>query len=243
MKKRIYTLIFTILLIIPFNVNASEKKLNIYLFYGDGCPHCALEEEFLDDYLKDKDYITLNKYEVWKNNENQTKLADVKKILDNNDNGIPYLIIGNNALVGFTSNYSEDRIINTINYYLETDYEDKVGQYLGVVKNTETNKGDSKYETNEIDIPIIGKKDATNVSILLVTALIGFVDGVNPCAMWIRLFLISMLLGMKDKKRMWTLGITFLLASALVYFLFLISWLNLALFLNKIIYIRIAICA
>src|SRR5574344_827596 len=232
MKKIIYTLIFTILLIIPFNVNASEKKLNIYLFYGDGCPHCALEEEFLDDYLKDKDYITLNKYEVWKNNENQTKLADVKKILDNNDNGIPYLIIGNNALVGFTSNYSEDRIINNINYYLETDYEDKVGQYLGVVKNTETNKGDSKYETNEIDIPIIGKKDATNVSILLVTALIGFVDGVNPCAMWILLFLISMLL-----------GITFLLASALVYFLFLISWLNLALFLNKIIYIRIAICA
>ena len=58
MKKIIYTLIFTILLIIPFNVNASEKKLNIYLFYGDGCPHCALEEEFLDDYLKDKDYIT-----------------------------------------------------------------------------------------------------------------------------------------------------------------------------------------
>ena len=59
--------------------------------------------------------------------------------------------------------------------------------------------------------------------------------------MWILLFLISMLLGMKNKKRMWALGITFLVSSALVYFLFLISWLNLALFLNKIIYIRAAI--
>ena len=46
---------------------------------------------------------------------------------------------------------------------------------------------------------------------------------------------------MKNKKRMWALGITFLVSSALVYFLFLISWLNLAVFLNKIVYIRIAI--
>ena len=61
--------------------------------------------------------------------------------------------------------------------------------------------------------------------------------------MWILIFLISMLIGMKNKKRMWVLGITFLLSSALVYFLFLISWLNLAVFLNKIVYIRVAISA
>ena len=67
------------------------------------------------------------------------------------------------------------------------------------------------------------------------------VDGFNPCAMWILLFLISMLLGMKNKKRMWILGITFLASSALVYFLFLLSWLNLSVFLNKVLYIRVAI--
>lgn len=59
--------------------------------------------------------------------------------------------------------------------------------------------------------------------------------------MWILLFLISMLLGMKNKKRMWILGITFLASSALVYFLFLLSWLNLSIFLNKVLYIRVAI--
>ncbi|UKI57770.1 MAG: hypothetical protein L6V81_10900 [Clostridium sp.] len=51
----------------------------------------------------------------------------------------------------------------------------------------------------------------------------------------------SMLLGMKNTKRKWALGITFLLSSALVYFLFLISWLNLAVFLNKVIFIRMGI--
>ena len=59
--------------------------------------------------------------------------------------------------------------------------------------------------------------------------------------MWILIFLISMLLGMKDNKRKWSLGITFLVSSAFVYFLFLISWLNLAVFLNKIAYIRLGI--
>ena len=59
--------------------------------------------------------------------------------------------------------------------------------------------------------------------------------------MWILIFLISMLLGMKDSKRKWALGITFLVSSALVYFLFLISWLNLAVFLNKIIFVRMGI--
>jgi len=46
---------------------------------------------------------------------------------------------------------------------------------------------------------------------------------------------------MKNKKRMWALGITFLFTSAFVYFLFMIAWLNLAVLLNKIIYIRIGI--
>jgi hypothetical protein len=59
--------------------------------------------------------------------------------------------------------------------------------------------------------------------------------------MWVLLFLISLLLGMKDKKRRWILGITFIVASAFVYFLFMAAWLNLILFIGFIIWVRIAI--
>jgi hypothetical protein len=117
-----------------------------------------------------------------------------------------------------------------------------VGIYLGIVDEDESSSnGNAKYEENNVDIPIIGKKNIKDVPILLAAIIIGLVDGFNPCAMWILLFLISMLLGMKNKKRMWILGLSFLIASAAVYFLFLISWLNLAVFLNKIIYIRLGI--
>ena len=244
--KKIIT--FLLLLFIPIMVFGKEKDLNIYLFYGEGCPHCAAEEKFLESYLEDKSYIKLHKYEVYNNKENIDKYIKIHEMLNDNGNAIPYLIIGNNSITGYSSDATPERIRSTINYYRNVNYKDEVGIYLGVVnenetgnENTSIENGNQKYEGSQYDIPIIGKKDAKDVPILISSILIGLVDGFNPCAMWILIFLISMLLGMKNKKRMWTLGITFLVSSAAVYFLFLISWLNLAVFLNEIVYIRLGI--
>ena len=247
MKKIIYLLVFVILLI-PNILFAEEKEMHIYLFYGDGCPHCAKEEKFLDSYLKNKPYIRLHKYELWKHSENGKLYDGVHKLLKDDADGIPYLVIGNNSITGFDENSTPDSIRSTIQYYRNTDYKDSVGIYLGVVNENETGNnntsienGNVKYEETSVVIPILGKKDIKEVPILLSTVIIGLVDGFNPCAMWILIFLISMLLGMKNKKRMWALGITFLVSSAAVYFLFLISWLKLAIFLDKVSYIRLGI--
>ncbi len=75
----------------------------------------------------------------------------------------------------------------------------------------------------------------------LLTFVVALLDGFNPCAMWTLLFLISLLLGMNDRKRMWLLGTTFIAASALVYFLFLAAWLNLFLFLGFIVWVRLVV--
>lgn len=240
MKKKIYIFLF-FLTFIPSVVFASEKDLNIYLFYGDGCPHCAAEEKFLNEYLKKEKNVKLHKYEIWYDKDNAIKYKEVNKILNDNSNSIPYLIIGNNTISGYTEDITDEEIKNTINFYKNKKYKDKVGIYLGVVDENKYGDENVKYDSKEINIPVLGKVDAKKVSISLSAIVIGLVDGFNPCAMWILIFLISMLLGMKNKKRMWTLGITFLVSSALVYFLFLISWLNLAVFLNKIAYIRVAI--
>lgn len=242
MKKIIY-IIICILTFFPSLIFASEKDLNIYLFYGDGCPHCAAEEKFLNEYLKKDKSVKLHKYEIWYDTENAKKYKEVNKILNDNSNSIPYLIIGNNTISGYVEDITDEEIKNTINFYKNKSYKDKVGIYLGIVDENDESRSNLKYNNNEINIPVIGKVDAKKVSISLSAIVIGLVDGFNPCAMWILIFLISMLIGMKNKKRMWVLGITFLLSSALVYFLFLISWLNLAVFLNKIVYIRVAISA
>ena len=240
MKKFIYILLFTFLFV-PLFVSGSENEVNMYLFYGNGCPHCAALEKFLDPYLKENDDVNLYKYEVWFNEENQKKYAEVHKILKDDTSGIPYLIIGKNAITGFAENTPE-KIKNTVNYYRKVKIKDDIGIYLGVVSETDEKIEETeKYEDDIVDIPILGNMNGKEVPLLLSTIIIGLVDGFNPCAMWILIFLISMLLGMSNKKRKWILGITFLFASAATYFLFLISWLNLAVFLNNIIYVRLAI--
>ncbi|MBR3162435.1 MAG: hypothetical protein IKF19_06880 [Bacilli bacterium] len=99
-----------------------------------------------------------------------------------------------------------------------------------------TTKIEEKYE-----VPILGKINAKEVSLPILAIVLGLVDGFNPCAMWILVFLISMLFGMKDRKKMWILGGTFILTSGLVYMLFMISWLNLAVFLTSVKLIRLLI--
>lgn len=59
--------------------------------------------------------------------------------------------------------------------------------------------------------------------------------------MWILIFLITMLFNMKDRKKMWILGLTFILTSGIVYLMFMLAWLNLATFISKIAFIRLLI--
>lgn len=89
------------------------------------------------------------------------------------------------------------------------------------------------------NLPILGSVDLASFSLPVLTFIVSALDGFNPCAMWTLVFLISMLLGIKDKKRMWGLGITFIITSGLVYFLFLSAWLNVFLFLGFVFWIRL----
>lgn len=241
--KKIFKVLLLIFLSIPIFVFADSKNdLNLYLFYGRECPHCEDLLNYLEPYIKDKDNIKLYKYEVWHDQKNLEKLEEVHKIMTDSNSGVPYLVIGNTGISGFSEKLTSDKITSSIEYYSHVKFVDKVGIYLGVVdENTDSSEDNKKDLDSNMNIPIFGKKDVKKFPILLSAIVIGLVDGLNPCAMWILIFLISMLLGMENKKRKWALGITFLLSSGLVYFLFLFSWLNLATLLNDIIYIRTAI--
>ena len=95
--------------------------------------------------------------------------------------------------------------------------------------------------SEEIEVPILGKVNATNVSLPLLAVVLGLVDGFNPCAMWVLIFLITMLLNMKNRKRMWILGLTFIITSGVVYLAFMMAWLSLATFISKLLFFRLLI--
>ena len=54
----------------------------------------------------------------------------------------------------------------------------------------------------------------------------GLLDGFNPCAMWVLLLLLSLLVRLHDRKRMALVAGTFVLVSGTVYYAFMAAWLN-----------------
>lgn len=251
--KRSLKILFLVISLFSFCnvVNAvSEKNLvNIYLFHSYTCKHCKEEIKLLDELEKEYDNIKVYKYEV-NENGNGELLKNILEIMGSKVTGTPYTIIGNKVFSGYDYENSKGRFKGAIEYYSKYGYEDKVGEYISSiplpsyeVKDTDLDVDEyiNDYISYKVKLPLIGEVKLKNLTLPLVTVVIGLADGFNPCAMWVLLFLISMLIGMKDKKRMWILGSTFLLTSALIYLIFMMSWLNLANLLISVVWVRVII--
>lgn len=228
--KKLLTIIITILLFIPLICSAKTNELiDVYIFYSSSCGHCKNAKEFLKEYENEKKTIDIHYYEVIHNKKNAEILENVQDVLDHPSMSVPYIVIGSEVVVGFGDN-TGDELVNIIEYYSKNDYVDITGKIInGEI--TEDNIADYISESGDIagskvSVPILGEIDVKNVSLPLLGIVMGLVDGFNPCAMWILIFLISMLINMKDRKKMWILGLAFLLTSALVYALIMGAWLN-----------------
>lgn len=229
--KKIIKFVLFLLLIIPTSTLAlskdyndyvgkyynikNDEKVNIYLFYSKICPHCQKEEKYFET-LKEKyqDKINIYIYEVTENKTNNEIMKSLKKELKENSQGVPFTIIGSKTFLGYDESLNE-RIENTIESYLD--------------ENTKTN--------NTYTIPILGKIEAKNASIILIAIILGFIDGFNPCAMWILLLLINMCISIKDKKKMLIVCLTFIITSGIIYFLSMLG-IGFILDLTTISYIR-----
>lgn len=247
-----YFFVFLFVFFLPLIVNAKDKEITLYFFHGDGCPHCAEEEKFLEKIKDEYKSLKIESYEVWYDDDNAELLNKVADVYDTNGNSVPTTVIGNSVFVGYgdTTAY---RIKKAIRYYQKEDYIDQVARIkddtfneeeFSIISNfkTKKDKANSKQKVDEsdykINVPIFGKVNLEKVSLMSAAVIIGLIDGFNPCAMWILLFLISVLIGMKNRKRMWALGLTFLITSALVYMLIMLSWIQIAVKITTVIWIR-----
>ena len=230
MKKYLIITIFLLTLII-FPNNAYAKQINAYFFYGEGCPHCAELEKYLDEEYKDDKDLKIYRYEVWNNDDNVKLWNKVQENLCVEGKGVPYFVIGNSVIRGYNKGPSfENKVDHLIKNAKKKNYKDIAGITLGVVKgnidkdeckNLEEEK--KEQESHKLDIPLIGTIDLEMLSIPVIAIVIGLVDGFNPCAMWVLIFLITLLLNYSDRKKMWTLGLTFIVTSGLIYFLFMLG--------------------
>lgn len=245
--RKLLLIFLSIFIFLPIGVNASEV-VDIHLFYSSSCSHCKNEKEYLNKLLESDKNIKIHLYRVNEidDYENVELWDKVQDILNTKKGYIPYTVIGSQHIVGF-ANYTKANIEKAISscreegcYDIVSGIKDgkitkeNIDEYM-----TEDDESDKKNDTETV--PILGEIDPKDVSLPLLAIIMGLVDGFNPCAMWVLLFLISMLLGMKDRKKMMYLGSLFIVASASVYLLFMVAWLNIVINVTSVKWVQILI--
>ena len=237
--KKLKFLILTIILLLPISISAKEK-VNLYLFHSETCMHCQAEIKYLKELEKEYDNLKIHLYEVDSHKDNAEKMIKVKETLKIDSPNVPFTVIGNYYYIGFSDGIG-DGIKELVEKYSNEKETDMVKPILEgkEVPKLEMLNGEIKT------INIFGKEvNPVKLSLPVLSIVLGTIDGFNPCAMWVLIFLITMLFNMKDRKKMWFLGITFLFTSALIYLLFMFAWLGITTqLLTKVSWFRMLIAA
>ncbi|MDD5172224.1 MAG: thioredoxin family protein [Candidatus ainarchaeum sp.] len=211
----------------------SEAELVVHFFYSPTCSHCAAQEPFNEQLVEEFPQVEIIKHDVTIPEESRLLLIMAQNFsVGPSSLGTPTTFIGNYMFIGFDSPAGIGaQMRDAIEDCMDGGCEDHGTP--AVVTTESLTKG--------IDLPFLGKTDLSSLSLPLLALVLGLLDGFNPCAMWVLVYLISLVMHLNDKKRLWLIVGTFLLASGVLYFLFMTAWLNAFLLLGYVRIVTIAV--
>jgi glutaredoxin len=189
----------------------ADSVPDLRVFVGSGCPHCSRALIWLDSLAAQHPELSIDVSDVVLD---RAALAELATISDERGLGavtVPtFVIAGDRVEVGF-------------------DRPETTGAFLlGLLREAGRVEGTTGVESDafSVDVPLVGEVRLEDVGLPVFTAVMGLLDGFNPCAMWVLLFLLSVLVNVRSRARMAAIGGVFVLVSGVVYFAFMAAWLN-----------------
>ena len=199
--------------------SSTGEGFEVHFFHVPGCSHCEEQEPFNEKLANKYPQIRIIDYDA----TTPAGSARLSEMLENL--GIEYMpvfpitIFGNQVFSGWESEETTGRAIEeALQQCLAGDCPPPAGEEPG----------------DGIVLPIIGEIVLGDYSLPALAVILGLVDGFNPCAMWVLVYVISLIATLKDRKRIWLIVGSFVLASGVLYFLFMTAWLNAFLFIGYV---------
>jgi glutaredoxin len=171
------------------------------MFSRAGCPHCADGRAFLATLQAERPGLAVRISDV---EEDAAALARLRALFEQHGvvgGGVPTFDVCGELVVGFGSAETTGRRIREL-------------------------LGGAAGEAATVEVPLLGRLDVARLGLPLFTVLVGLVDGFNPCAMWVLLVLLSVLVNVRDRRKLVAVAGTFVAVSAIAYFAFMAAWLN-----------------
>jgi glutaredoxin len=176
----------------------AEAPLDVEVFERADCPHCAEAHRFLDALRREQPSLRIVERDVLRDPAARERLEALAAQHGAGAVGVPAFLVGGRLIVGFRSAETTGAEIRAA----------LAGSEPAVV------------------LPWLGAVDARTLGLPLFTIAVGLLDGVNPCAMWVLVFLLSLLAGLEDRRRMALVAGAFVAVSGAAYFLFMLAWLD-----------------
>lgn len=218
-----------------------DKPVVVYFFWGDGCPYCAKEKPFLEDLQGRYPNLEVRAYEVWYDEGNQALLKKMAAAVGFEVRGVPVTVIGERSWIGFSDQIAQE-IEEQVAACSDAGCADAgVGVIPGVTAPDPAAPADNPGEepSDVLNLPLVGAVDLGARSLAVSTALIGFVDGFNPCSLWVLSILIALTLRTGSRRKIAIVGFTFLTITSLVYVLFIGGLFTVFSFTNFLGWIRV----
>lgn len=186
--------------------HAEDQQLpavDIEVFTRAGCPHCAAAAPFLADLQRERPALRICVHDVEEDPAALRRLEELAATHGVQVVGVPAFSLRGELLIGYQS-----------------------AETTGVQIKTLLDRSLARPEVETIDAPLFGRLSVRTLGLPLFTFVVGLLDGFNPCAMWVLLFLLSLLVNLRDRVKMFVIGGTFVVISGVVYFAFMAAWLN-----------------
>ena len=208
---------------------AGEEGLppDIEFFTNRDCRHCAAAGAYLEALQQERPELIVVSHYPLDDARARARFEALVAKAGLQAASTPAFLVRDTLLVGWTSPQSTGRLIEDLLDDVAVDPARIAG--AGCRVDLGTGNGDSPAPCADaveqtLDLPVFGTIRPRDIGLPLFTVVVGLVDGFNPCAMWVLLFLLSLLVHLQSRARMFAIAGTFVLVSGLVYFAFMAAW-------------------
>jgi len=209
---------------------AVTEQHTVEVFHHPNCHACKDEIQYIEETLKQKfPGVKFNYHDVTSSEKKELMRDYYRRYgINTSDMVTPSTFIGKNYLIGYQTDEKSGEQIRVM-----------IKKNLLEEKLTEQEKkiisGIKKQGTEYVDT-WFGRVNVLEKSLPVLALTLGLADGFNPCAMWMLVYLISLIAGLKQKDKIWLIVGSFVIASGVLYFLFMTALLNVFLYIG---YLRI----
>lgn len=204
-------LIFEILFLLSLLSVSAQKEVVLYQFYGQGCPHCARLQVFLDSIQEKYPSLIIKQNEIYFNTENRELFQNMAAAFGQETQGVPTVFIDDKMIVGFNNAIGES-IEKEIQRCVEEGCMDPA-EKISATGETTSIVGESSPLKSPEQTRLT--KSVTLPAVLSAAA----VDAINPCEFAVLIILLTTILAAGVKKRVLMAGLAFSASIYISYFL------------------------